>query len=279
MFRQERSHHGCLRHSFHDLHTRWKVWSSSVTLLSWPHKFVVRYRPSPFALESFGACVVNSEKAQSSRGIIPIWACFVADMIKSQVVHDPRIPIMWEKFIRNMASHIVVNFGEILLLFLSSLTLHKKLPFALTETKKLDVPSARLNVWGNNFSQVSSPYMINLPPFASICASHVSWFAKLDVVSDSAKLSITSRKDGMEPVVIALIRGIVIVGGVAWAVNGMASPVRINSCVNVKPDFSVYTKSLLSASTTMNMTLSNWAFGGGPCSKLLYWASPWMKGL
>ena len=43
-------------------------------------------------------------------------------------------------------------------------------------------------------------------------------------MSDSAKLRITSRKEGMEPVVIALTRGIVIVGDVAWAVNGMAAP-------------------------------------------------------
>lgn len=46
-------------------------------------------------------------------------------------------------------------------------------------------------------------------------------------MSDSAKLRITSRKEGMEPVVMALMRGIVIVGDVAWAVKGMAVPVRI----------------------------------------------------
>ena len=87
---------------------------------------------------------------------------------------------------------------------------------SLTETKKLDVPSLRENISGNNFSQVSSPYMTNLPPgLARSCAGQVSWVAKEDDESDSAKFRITSRKEGMEPVVIAFTRGIVIVGGVA----------------------------------------------------------------
>ena len=51
--------------------------------------------------------------------------------------------------------------------------------------------------------------------------------ASVDVVSDSAKLRITSRKDGIEPVLIALILGIVMVGDVACAVNGMAAPLEI----------------------------------------------------
>lgn len=41
-------------------------------------------------------------------------------------------------------------------------------------------------------------------------------------------LRITSRKDGIDPVVIALILGMVTVGEVAWAVNGMALPLRIS---------------------------------------------------
>jgi hypothetical protein len=49
----------------------------------------------------------------------------------------------------------------------------------------------------------------------------------VDVVSDSAKLRITSRKEGIDPVVMALILGIVIVGDVAWAVKGIAAPVEI----------------------------------------------------
>lgn len=98
----------------------------------------------------------------------------------------------------------------------------------LTETKKLDVPSALSNVSGKSLSQVSSPYMTIFPaPFAFICANHVSCFASDEVVSDSRKLSMTSRKDGMEPVVIALTRGMVTVGEVAWAVNGNAAPFRI----------------------------------------------------
>lgn len=63
--------------------------------------------------------------------------------------------------------------------------------------------------------------------FALICASHVSCDARVDVVSDSAKLRITSTKEGIEPVVMAFTRGIVIVGEVAWAVNGSAVPSRI----------------------------------------------------
>lgn len=43
-------------------------------------------------------------------------------------------------------------------------------------------------------------------------------------MSDSAKLRITSRKLGIEPVVRAFTRGIVIVGEVACAVNGIAEP-------------------------------------------------------
>lgn len=46
-------------------------------------------------------------------------------------------------------------------------------------------------------------------------------------MSDSAKLRMTSRKDGIEPVVIALILGIVIVGEVACAVKGIAAPEEI----------------------------------------------------
>lgn len=64
-------------------------------------------------------------------------------------------------------------------------------------------------------------------PLAFICASHESCEARVDNVSDSAKFRITSRKEGIEPVVIAFTRGIVIVGEVAWAVNGMAAPLEI----------------------------------------------------
>jgi len=59
------------------------------------------------------------------------------------------------------------------------------------------------------------------------CASHVSCDASEEEVSDSAKLRIRSRKDGVEPVVIALIRGMVMVGEVACAVNGRAEPLAM----------------------------------------------------
>ena len=43
-------------------------------------------------------------------------------------------------------------------------------------------------------------------------------------MSDSAKFRMTSRKEGIDPVVIALTLGMVIVGEVACAVKGMAAP-------------------------------------------------------
>lgn len=46
-------------------------------------------------------------------------------------------------------------------------------------------------------------------------------------MSLSAKLRMRSRKEGTEPVVRAFTRGMVTVGGVACAVNGMAAPERI----------------------------------------------------
>lgn len=54
------------------------------------------------------------------------------------------------------------------------------------------------------------------------------------MVSDSAKLRITSRNEGTEPVVIAFTRGIVMVGDVAWAVKGMAAPdlIRLEHSIN-----------------------------------------------
>ena len=52
----------------------------------------------------------------------------------------------------------------------------------------------------------------------------MSWVDSVEEVSDSAKLRITSKKDGTEPVVMALIRGMVIVGDAACAVNGIAEP-------------------------------------------------------
>ena len=69
---------------------------------------------------------------------------------------------------------------------------------------------------GNNFNQVLSPYITSFPsPLEANWASQWSWLHKVDDVSDSAKFKIASRNDGVDPVVIALIRGIVIVGDVA----------------------------------------------------------------
>lgn len=131
---------------------------------------------------------------------------------------DQGVPISALQLPRDMSGHVVIHFCEILVYNLSidrNLYVHVY-GLLLTDTKKLDVPSARSNASGNNFNQVSSPYITNVPSFLIfICASQVSWLASVAVVSDSAKFKITSRKDGMEPVVMALTRGMVIVGDVA----------------------------------------------------------------
>lgn len=78
--------------------------------------------------------------------------------------------------------------------------------------------------------------MMIFPPRCLICASQLSWLARVDDVSDSAKLRITSKKLGIEPVVSAFTRGMVIVGEVACAVNGIAEPedMRLHSVIGVR---------------------------------------------
>lgn len=76
-----------------------------------------------------------------------------------------------------MPCHVIVHFRKVLvienLVAMSVVHVLNKMP--LTETKKLEVPSARENVSGNSFSQVSSPFMTNFPPgLAFNCDSHVS---------------------------------------------------------------------------------------------------------
>jgi len=58
----------------------------------------------------------------------------------------------------------------------------------------------------------------------------VSWLAREELVSLSAKFKIRSTKDGTEPVVRPLTRGMVTVGGAAYAVKGSAVPSRIKLC-------------------------------------------------
>ena len=71
--------------------------------------------------------------------------------------------------------------------------------------------------------------MIETPPLcALICDSHVSCVERSEVVSDSAKLRIMSRNDGIEPVVMALSLGMVTVGAEAWAVKGIALPLEMS---------------------------------------------------
>ena len=132
-------------------------------------------------------------------------------------------------------------------------------------------------------------------------------------MSDSAKLRITSRNEGIDPVVIAFTRGIVTVGEVACAVNGIPAPdrMRLKRDISFKPDStdrpntSEYIRSptrgrignrcackpqlkayfqgnlhLLSASTTMNTTLLNGASSRGrPSSCSSNFAFPGTNGL
>jgi len=145
----------------------------------------------------------------------------MSDMIQPQIMQNHSIPIIPPQLVVNMAGDIIVDLRKVLLRQFpispfSAQTITQTI--VLTETKKLDVPSLRSNIPGNSLSHVSSPYMTSFPPRTLICASQLSCCAKVDVVSDSAKLRITSRKPGIEPVVIAFTRGIVIVGEVACAV-------------------------------------------------------------
>lgn len=71
--------------------------------------------------------------------------------------------------------------------------------------------------------------MSNFPLFFAFnCASHVSWEARDDDSSPSSIFRMTSRNEGMDPVVMALILGMVTVGDVACAVKGIAVPSRIS---------------------------------------------------
>jgi hypothetical protein len=146
-------------------------------------------------------------------------------MIKSKIMKNHCIPVVALQRLGDIPGYIIVYFRKILMNSFSAIFLYITSFDRLTETKKLEVPSALSKVSGNSFNQVSSPNITIFPvPFAFICASHVSCVAKDEVVSDSAKFKITSRKDGMEPVVMALILGMVIVGDVACAVKGSAAP-------------------------------------------------------
>lgn len=161
-------------------------------------------------------------------GELPSRACLVANVIETQVMHNQGGPIVFSKLGGNMPRHILVHFHEVLRGESQSATFDSVSWRALlTETKKLVVPSDRSNIPGNSLSHVSSPYITSRSPRALSCASQVSWYARVDVVSDSAMFRITSRNEGTDPVVIAFSRGIVTVGEPAWAVKGSTAPARI----------------------------------------------------
>lgn len=144
-------------------------------------------------------------------------------------MHNECWPVVMEKLFGNMTCHIVVDLNEILYKWILALLLLLIWYFWtwLTDTKKLVVPSALSNIPGKSLIQVSSPYMTSCPSLAFNWASHVSWCASVEDVSDSAMFKITSRNDGTDPVVMAFNRGIVTVGELAWPVKGSAAPDRI----------------------------------------------------
>src|ERR1700712_3453274 len=97
----------------------------------------------------------------------------MSNMIQPKVMKHHSTPVILVQLFWDMSSDVIVNFSKIL--DIHSAMLSKNAVTRLTETKKLDVPSARSKKSGNNFNQVSSPYMTIFPEsFAFICASHVS---------------------------------------------------------------------------------------------------------
>ena len=103
----------------------------------------------------------------------------MTNMIQTQEMHNHTIPITVVKFCRQMPCHVRINLGEILgdeIPVRDAIAPRVVTKFLLTETKKLDVPSARANIVGNSFNQVSSPYMTRRPPPGRdlSCASQLS---------------------------------------------------------------------------------------------------------
>lgn len=126
------------------------------------------------------------------------------------------IPVITLQLSGDVSRDVVVHFGEILLPLSKAPKNRIGDRRFHTDTKKLVVPSARSKVPGKSFSHVSSPYMTTFPvPFAFIWANQLSCEARLEVLSVSSRLRIASRKEGIEPVVMAFSRGIVTVGDVA----------------------------------------------------------------
>ena len=98
-------------------------------------------------------------------------------MVETKIMQYHTVPITLLDLPWNVPRHIVINFCEVLRIdfSVSIATIHLYCDAPLTETKKLEVPSARANVPGNNFNQVSSPYMTNFPPSRPFsCESQVS---------------------------------------------------------------------------------------------------------
>lgn len=91
----------------------------------------------------------------------PFWPANMSNMIEPKIMQNQDIPIFPCKLIVQMSCHIVVY----LRIILSSAFLLK----SHTDTKKLLVPSDRTNSPGNNFIQVSSPYITNCAPDRFAC--------------------------------------------------------------------------------------------------------------
>ena len=91
----------------------------------------------------------------------------MTDMVKTQKMQNHAVPVPVFELCWYVSCHVVVYLGKVLaqrfsVLLKANIQVGDEKP--LTETKKLEVPSARKNVLGNSLSHVSSPYITNLPP-------------------------------------------------------------------------------------------------------------------
>ena len=82
-------------------------------------------------------------------------------------MQDHSIPVIFQELSRDISRHILIDFGEVLcksFQFISFLLCTVVTAEALTETKKLVVPSILENRFGNSLIHVSSPNMLTFPP-------------------------------------------------------------------------------------------------------------------
>ena len=99
--------------------------------------------------------------------VLPFGARFMTNMIQSKVVHDHTIPVISAELVGDMSCNVIIDFSKVLFDIDSAFGPALRFMYndwVPTDTKKLEVPSARSNIPGNSFNHVSSPYIINFPP-------------------------------------------------------------------------------------------------------------------